>query len=103
MSLIKKNSKKVPNSCKVTFRLPKEALNGAKSVNLVGDFNNWSKEDTPMKPSKSGDYKALLTLEKGKSYQFRYLLDGETWENDWAADEYAPSPFQGVENSVVEL
>ena len=24
--------------------------------------------------------------------QFRYLLDGSRWENDWAADKYIPAP-----------
>jgi hypothetical protein len=42
----------------------------------------------------------LVELESGKEYQFRYLINGETWENDFEADAYAPTPF-GVENSVV--
>jgi hypothetical protein len=29
------------------------------------------------------------------------LLDGERWENDWAADGYAPNNF-GTEDSVVK-
>jgi len=33
---------------------------------------------------------------------FRYLVDGERWENDWAADAYVPNPFGG-EDSVVEV
>jgi len=102
MSIKKQYLKKKP-ICKVTFRLPKEAIEGAKNVTIVGDFNDWSEEATPLKPLKSGDYKALLELEVGKSYQYRYLIDGETWENDWAADDYVASPFSDVENSVVEL
>jgi hypothetical protein len=39
-------------------------------------------------------------LEPGHDYQFRYLVDGETWLNDPAADKYVPNPF-GSENSVV--
>ena len=43
-----------------------------------------------------------MTLEAGQRYQFRYLLDGVRWENDWDADGYAPNPFNG-ENSVLDL
>ena len=102
MSIKKQYLKRKP-LCKVTFRLPKEAIEGAKNVTIVGDFNDWEEEATPLQPLKSGDYKALLELEVGKSYQYRYLIDGETWENDWAADNYVASPFSGIENSVIEI
>jgi hypothetical protein len=29
-------------------------------------------------------------------------VDGERWENDFAADEYAPNPF-GSDDSVLKL
>ncbi|MEL6969131.1 MAG: isoamylase early set domain-containing protein [Bacteroidota bacterium] len=86
--------------CKATFSLPTEAVQGAKKVTLVGDFNNWDTE-SGIKMKKSKDvFKTTVDLETGKEYEFRYLLDGETWENDWAADKYVATPF-GVENSVV--
>ena len=86
--------------CKVTFSLPKEAVDGAMEVEILGDFNNWEAEKAiPMK-AKNGEYSATVELEPGKEYQFRYLIDHKTWENDWAADKYVPTPF-GVENSVV--
>ena len=86
--------------CKATFTLPTEAVQGAKKVVLVGDFNDWDAE-AGIKMKKQKDvYKTTVELETGKEYEFRYLLDGETWENDWAADKYVATPF-GVENSVV--
>ena len=37
-------------ACKVTVCLPKEGAKGAKTVKLVGDFNNWeTKKGIPMK------------------------------------------------------
>ncbi len=88
--------------CKVTFCLPEAAANGAREVKILGDFNNWEKEKAiPMKV-KNGEYVASVELDAGKEYQFRYLLDNEIWENDGAADGYAPTPF-GVENSVVAV
>ena len=86
--------------CKATFTLPAEAVQGAKKVVLVGDFNDWdTKSGIKMKKQKDV-FKTTVDLETGKEYEFRYLLDGETWENDWAADKYVATPF-GVENSVV--
>lgn len=86
--------------CKVTFTLPKEAAEGAQEVRILGDFNGWSWEKgTPMKAGRK-EYKATLELETGKTYQFRYMIDQQRWENDHAADAYAPNEF-GEENSVV--
>jgi predicted flap endonuclease-1-like 5' DNA nuclease len=101
MSLKKQFSKTKP-VCKVTFNLPKEAVKGANEVAVVGEFNNWDKENgVPMKATKGG-YSAVLELETGREYQFRYLIDGLKWENDWAADDYVATPY-GVENSVVAV
>ena len=46
-------------------------------------------------------FSVKLNLEAGKEYQFRYLLDGQKWENDWNADKYVPAPYSNAENSVV--
>ncbi|MDX1655300.1 MAG: isoamylase early set domain-containing protein, partial [Candidatus Competibacteraceae bacterium] len=46
-----------------------------------------------------GSFTVTVNLESGKEYQFRYLLDGERWENDWEADKYVPAG--GHDNSVV--
>jgi hypothetical protein len=51
--------------------------------------------------SKDGSLKVALELKAGREYQYRYLLDGKTWENDFQADKYVPSPYGACENSVV--
>ncbi len=88
------------NTCKVTFRLPKEAAPKAKNVKILGDFNNWDSGSAPAMKLKGAEYMASLELPFGQEFQFRYLIDNEAWENDAAADKYVPSPY-GVENSVV--
>lgn len=99
MSLKKQFSKSKPD-CNVTFNLPEEAVTGDKEVRLVGEFNDWDWEaGVPMK-LQNGNYTAKLALTKDRSYQFRYAIDNQEWENDWEADEYTPTPY-GVENSVV--
>ena len=98
--LFKEYSKK-KQACNVTFRLPRIAASDAKSVCIVGDFNNWSIHSHPMKKLKSGDYSITLELEAGREYQFRYLIDEIRWENDWHADKYVRSPYGDSDNSVV--
>ena len=100
MSLKKQYLKSRP-VCKVTFRLSKEAAPEAAQVHLVGDFNNWLTSETPMKRLKSGDFTVTLDLPVNQSYQFRYLIDQNVWENDWQADQYVPSGIAANENSVV--
>ena len=101
MSLSKRFLKSKP-LCKVTFRLPAEAAPEAEQVTIVGEFNDWSETATPMQKLKSGEFKLTIDLETGREYQFRYLIDSETWENDWEADKYVPTDA-GDDNSVVDL
>jgi 1,4-alpha-glucan branching enzyme len=98
---IKKEYLKGLNVCRVTFRLPKAAAPNAKSVYVVGDFNNWNIHATPMRMLENGDYTVRLDLDAGKEYQFRYLIDELRWENDWNADKYVKSPYGDHDNSVV--
>ena len=99
MSISKKFLKSKP-VCKVTFKLKKDQVDGASTVHLVGDFNDWNKESHPMKGLKNGSFSAVLDLESGRDYQFRYLIDGDKWLNDEGADSYVASPY-GDQNAVV--
>ena len=49
---LKKSFSKDKKTCKVTFSVSKEAAQGAKKINLAGDFNSWSSTDTPLKQAK---------------------------------------------------
>ena len=95
----KKKYLKTSPVCKVTFSLPKKAVASAHNVYLVGDFNGWSKTSTPMKRLKNGTFTTTLVLQRNRQYQFRYLINGQRWENDWNADKYVPNIY-GSENSV---
>ena len=101
--MIKKNYLKTSPLCKVTFTLPKAAIEGANEVRVLGDFNNWEWEKGVPMTETAEAYTAELGLEAGQSYEFRYRGDNFVWENDWAADKYVSSPFAGITNSVVEL
>jgi hypothetical protein len=98
--MITKQFMKSKPVCKATFSIPVELAPEAKTVVLLGEFNGWNAEEgIQMKKQKDG-FKAVVELEAGKEFQFRYLVDGQLWINDNAADKYIPTPF-GVENSVV--
>ena len=99
MSLIKKYHETKP-LCKVTFKLAKDIANFANQVYLAGEFNNWDVESIPMKRLKSGEFSVSLDLEKGKEYQFKYIIDGTAWLNETEADKFVPNEFQS-ENSVI--
>lgn len=92
---------KTATTTKITFSLPKQAVGMAKTVAVVGDFNNWDIQNGPaLSKQKDGSYAVTLELAAGKAYEFRFLINGEIWENAWDAPKYVPSPFGG-DNSVV--
>ncbi len=49
MEKIRLEQEQTKNVCRVTFIFPREAAPDAKSVSIVGDFNNWNIHANPMK------------------------------------------------------
>lgn len=86
--------------CNVTFILPREAAVDAATVTVAGDFNNWDPASSLMSRLKNGDFSLSLDLDGNREYRFKYLIDGDRWENDWHADKYVPNAF-GSDDSVV--
>lgn len=100
MSVKKQYMKKKP-LCKVTFRLNKKQARHARTVHVVGDFNGWDTGATPMVKLKRGAFSVIVDLEKGREYQFRYLLNGTDWVNDSGADHYVTTPYGDENNCVI--
>jgi 1,4-alpha-glucan branching enzyme len=75
-------------------------LDGVTSLALVGDFNNWSITANPLKQDSDGGWSTSITLDAGRTYQYRYFANGQEWHNDWKADGYVPNEH-GSDNSVV--
>ncbi|PQJ79458.1 isoamylase early set domain-containing protein [Polaribacter porphyrae] len=96
---IKKQFLKSKPVCKVTFTVPAEE---AKSVAVVGSFNEWNEKATPLKKLKNGSFKGTVDLDAGNSYEFRYLVDGE-YVNEEEADSFAWSDFASADNCVLSL
>jgi 1,4-alpha-glucan branching enzyme len=82
---------------RVTFSMP--AGIWADSIHLVGDFNGWNPTATPLRLN-DYNWSVSLDLDNGHAYQYRYLVNGTDWYNDWRADDYRPNELGG-DNSVV--
>ena len=86
----------------MTFKFVANKENPPEKVFIVGDFNDWKMEATPMKKGKDGSFTVSIDFPLNKIYQFRYLIDGNRWENDDAADNYEMTSF-GADNSVINI
>jgi len=103
MALVKQLERKGSHTL-VTFTIGDQKPVTSSPIFVLGDFNNWQTNDTAFQMEKEGgSYVKSLKLENGKRYEFRYLSESSGWFNDEAADDYAPSPFAGIENGVIDL
>lgn len=101
---LKKQVKDKGDYTLVTFSIKKNEAPSTANVLLLGDFNNWQTNDSDCQMKKQGGtYTKSVKLENGKRYEFRYLSEDKGWFNDHAADAYVPSPYQGIDNGVVDL
>jgi 1,4-alpha-glucan branching enzyme len=88
-----------PKNSIVTFSLPAEVE--AETVALCGDFNDWAPDSIQLKRDANGRWTTDVDLEAGRSYRYRFLLDGERWENDWTALAYEPNEYGGDDSVVM--
>ncbi|EAW29094.1 MULTISPECIES: isoamylase early set domain-containing protein [Pseudoalteromonas] len=87
---------KTKDEAEITFEF---AHPDAQEVCLIGEFNSW--QPVPMKLNKKqGVFKCKQRLPLDQKYHFRYLINGEFWDNDHKADAYEANSF-GTENSIV--
>lgn len=57
----------------------------AQRVSLVGDFNDWDPQATPLTPGAGGLWSVVLQLARGR-FSYSFLID----EREWRADPNAP-------------
>jgi len=88
-----------PRSVEVTFEL--HAPN-ARSVELIGSFNGWSRGDTPLQgPDATGYWSVSVPLNPGR-HEYLFVIDGQQMIADPAAPFYRPDGF-GRTNAVLDL
>ena len=89
---------------KVTFVLAPETVAGAKEALLLGEFNNWAPEKGyALKKTKDGGLSVTVSLEAGRSYQYRYLLSDGRWVNDNNAIRYIYDDRVQVDNCLIAV
>ena len=87
---------------KVTFTLSAEVVGEATSGLLLGEFNNWDYNDgINLQKQEDGSMMATASLEPGKRYEYRYLLNDGRWVNDHSAEHYVHISGFHVENCVI--
>jgi 1,4-alpha-glucan branching enzyme len=96
--MARKKYSKGGKTCRVTFELPPAVA--ATNATVVGDFNKWTYDATPLEKRKDGRLSITLSLPAANSYRYRFLLDGERWENDWEADGYVRNEFGGDDSLI---
>ena len=72
----------------------------ARSVYLVGNFNDWNPTKKKMNKGKNGKFQTRLTLAQGE-YQYKFIIDG-IWQNDPDAQGQAMNPY-GTLNSIIRI
>jgi len=60
----------------------------------------WSPGADVMQKDAGGGFSVTVDLDAGRAYRFRYLLDDQRWDNDWAADAYVANDFGGEDSGV---
>ncbi len=75
----------------------------ASEVSVVGDFNDWDPEVTPMSPRADGEiWTATLELQQGRSYTYNFMVDDDYLIPDPAAERVIRDSFGG-KKSVMSL
>lgn len=70
----------------------------ARSVHVVGGFNNWENSATPMRKYK-GVWKRNVKLAPG-TYEYLFIVDGK-WQNDPKGSELKENPFGTMNNVLI--
>lgn len=82
---------------KVTFLIQADC---AKSVQVLGDFNEWDLQIKPMKLEGDGNWVAQVVLPQGR-YEYKFLIDGQ-WVNDPLNNHVCQNSF-GTHNNILEV
>lgn len=97
--MLKRKAIRDSNQLKVTFALPENDPRLPAAV--VGEFNGWNPEEDQMRPRSNGTWSAVVTLEKGREYRFRYRSQDGEWFNEDGADGYEGNAFNATDCVVM--
>ena len=84
-----------PTEVRFTLEIP-----GSSRVALVGDFNDWNPDATPLAPAGPSAWTVTIPLPPGR-YRYTFVVDGSRWVAD-PAGAAAPDDF-GQPTSVITV
>ncbi len=76
----------------ITLRVPAEF--GCRSAQVAGDFTAWA--PVVMAGEPAGSFAITLCLPRERTWQYRFLVDGDLWMNDPGADDYVRAANGGA-------
>jgi 1,4-alpha-glucan branching enzyme len=72
---------------KMTFALPEDHPHAANAY-VAGTFNDWDPKANRLVRRNNQTYSAVVTLDSGKRYAYRYVSEAGEWFNAGDADQY---------------
>jgi hypothetical protein len=73
----------------------------ASEVHIVGDFNDWDSEASPLQRMDKGVWAITIPLAPGR-YQYTFVIDGTSWVADPGAPRTLEDDF-GRPNSIITV
>lgn len=112
-AIVARSISRVPNGARTVASAPVKAdtvhivrfvllAPSASSVSLVGDFNDWQRNATPLRPAGApGTWAVSLPLPRGL-HQYAFIVDGTRWTPDPATSTTVTDDF-GTTTSVIAV
>ena len=82
----------------ITLRVPAE-FGCRRHAHVAGDFTAWT--PVAMAGEPAGGFSITLCLPRERTWQYRFLVDGDLWMNDPGADDYVRAAANGGAVSVL--
>lgn len=85
--MLRRRNVKGSDQIKVSFALPQDHPHAAGAY-VAGTFNDWDPKADRLIRRNNRTYSAVVTLEKGQQYAYRYVSGDGEWFDAGDADEY---------------
>ena len=85
--MLRRRNVKDTNKVKISFSLPEDHPHAGDAY-VAGTFNDWDPQADRLIHRSNQTYSAVVALDKGKRYAYRYVSGDGEWFNAGDADEY---------------
>jgi 1,4-alpha-glucan branching enzyme len=85
--MLKRRNVKDAEQVKISFALPEDHPYAAEAY-VAGTFNDWDPKADRLIRRNNQTYSAVVTLDEGERYAYRYVSDNGEWFNTGDADAY---------------